>query len=485
VTIIDGSGKFVVPGFIDSHIHTLMGGERLNSVNLKDAASKNEFINKIGEFAKTLQKGEWITGGNWDHINWGGEWPHRNWIDGVTPNNPVWINRHEGHTYLANSLALKIAGINEHDLLNVEGIMRDSDMKMTGIFKDNSLRYVYPKIPYPTFAENKKYLESAMDLLASYGVTSIHHLTEPNVRNRGGIGLDYEFFKEYDTKYGLRTKVYCAVPIERRDIINISNDTDMLRMGSVKCYVDGSIGSLTAAFSKDYIGQPGFSGQVVNNPEDLYAWIKDCDDKDIQVFVHAIGDRGINIILDVFERVLKANGVKDRRWRVEHAQHIDPKDIVRFKELGVMASMQPSHLIDDSRFIVDNLEKDLVRTSFPVKSLLKSGAVVAFGSDWFVSPPNPIHTIDAAVNRIGSYGKAFLPEECISVEEALYCSTYLAAYSIHEEHIKGSLMKGKAADLAILDRNLLTIDPKDISNAKVVMTITNGKISHQNSELII
>jgi predicted amidohydrolase YtcJ len=460
-----------------------MGGERLNSVILKDVGSKDEFINTIGKFANTLQKGEWITGGNWDHINWGGELPSRFWIDSVTPNNPVWINRHEGHTYLANTLALNLAGISDTDLLDTEGIVRDKEGRMTGVFKDNAIEYVYKKIPYPTFEENKKYFESAMALFTKNGVTSLHHMVEPNVRNRGGIGLDYEFYSAYEKENNFLTRVHVAVPIERRDMLaNIKNESQTLTTGSVKCYIDGSIGSLTAAFSNDYVGQPGYKGQFVNEPGDLYTWIKDCDDKNIQVFVHSIGDRGITTILDVFEKVNKFNGPKDRRWRIEHAQHILPKDLLRFKELGVVASMQPHHLVDDSRFIDINLEAELVKTSFPVKSLLANGAVVAFGSDWFVSPPDPLITIDAAVNRKSAYGNDFLPEECISVEEALYCSTYWGAYSVHQEHIKGSLKKGKLADIAILNKNLLKINSSEIKNTKVLMTIVNGDIVYQSPE---
>jgi predicted amidohydrolase YtcJ len=485
VSIINLQGKFVIPGFIDPHIHFLMGGERLNSVDLREVNTKEEFINKIGEFTKTLNKGEWIRGGNWDHINWGGELPERSWIDSVTPDNPVWINRHEGHTYLANTLALKIAGLVDGNisLQEKEGdsFERTKEGSLTGVFKDNAMRFVYKLLPVPSFEENKKFLESAMDLVASHGITSIHHMTEPCDRNRGGVGQDYNFYREYVKTGKLKTRIYCAIPIELIENIDRDYNNDkMLRPNSIKGYVDGSIGSLSAAFSKDYLTKPGYNGEFVNTLDDLYNWIKEADDQNIQVFIHAIGDRAITTILDIFEKVMKVNGKKDRRWRIEHAQHILPKDIPRFKELGVIASMQPYHLVDDSRFIASNLDKELVRSSYVIKSLLDSGATVAFGSDWFVAPPDPIKTIDAAVNRIGQYGDVFIPDERISAEEALYCCTYVAAYSGFEEIVKGSIKKGKLADLAVLDRNILKIDPLQIKNTKVVMTILGGEIIYEN-----
>jgi predicted amidohydrolase YtcJ len=489
ITIINLEGRFVVPGFIDSHVHSLMGGEILNSINLKDVKTKTEFVNKIGEYAKTLKKGEWIRGGNWDHINWGGELPDRSLIDSVTPDNPVWLNRHEGHTYLANTVALKIAGIlddNDSTLKNIEDedVLKTKDGKrISGIFKDNAIRFVYKSLPLNSYRENKKYLELAMDLLASYGVTSVHHMTEPPTRCPSNVARDYEFFKEYVKSEKLRTRIYCAVPLQLKNF-HEKNDSKMLKTGAFKAYSDGSIGSLSAAFSKDYLHKPGYKGNIVNDPDYLFNRIKEADDIGFQVFIHAIGDKGISSILDIFEKVVKVNGVKNRRWRIEHAQHILPKDIPRFKKLGVIASMQPAHLIDDSLIINEYLDTELARSSFQVRSLLTSGAIVTFGSDWFVSPPDPINTIDAAVNRVGSDGSVFLPEERISVEEALYCSTYNAAYSSFEDNIKGSIRKGKLADLAVLDRNILQIDPKDIKKVKVVMTILGGEIIYQNKNLM-
>jgi predicted amidohydrolase YtcJ len=481
--IIDAKGQFICPGFIDSHIHFIMGGERLNSVNLKDAQTKEEFISRLGEFAKTKKKGEWITGGDWDHMNWGGELPDRFMIDEVTIDNPVWLGRHEGHTYLANTQALKLAGLLGKQIEEIEGgtVVKTSDNQLTGIFKDNALKLVFNAIPVATDEENAKFLESSMDYVIQHGVTSIHHMTEPIERNRGGNPKDSELYEKFDREGKLRTRVYVATPIQYlKDLKNkldcSKNDSKMLRFGSLKGYIDGSLGSHSCCMFDAFKDTPSYKGDMVNTLDDLYKWIKEADEYGFQVFIHGIGDLGIHNMLNIFEKVVKENGVKDRRWRIEHSQHIADNDICRFNKLGVIASVQPYHLIDDGRFIEAILGQERVKGSYAFRSLLDNGAILAFGSDWFVAPPVPLLTIHAAVNRTLEREEVFNPSEKVTVEEALIASTYAAAYSVHEENIKGSITKGKLADIVILDNNLFSIHPMKIKDVKVNMTILGGKI---------
>jgi predicted amidohydrolase YtcJ len=481
--VINAKGMFITPGFIDSHVHLLMGGERLNSLQLKNVTSLNEFSLAIGHYAKSLRKGDWILGGDWDHMNWGGILPSRFLIDDQTRDNPVWIGRHEGHTYLANSLALKLAGLSDDNIPKIQGgtIEVNKQNKMTGIFKDNALRLVFDKIPIPSEEESFKFMRSAMEYFCQFGVTSVHHMTEPVGRNRSGLPRDLEIFEKFEQSgEEMKTRIYAAVPIElQNDLVKKMRNNQpglMVRFGAVKGYADGSIGSHTAAFFDDYIDTPGYNGDLVNDYKQLYKQVQNADKENIQVFIHAIGDRGIHMVLDIFEQVIKENGEKDRRWRIEHAQHISLNDFKRFKELGVIASVQPQHAIDDSRFIQTYLDECRGKRSFAYRSLLDNKAKLALGSDWFVSPPNPLLTIHAAINR-----EYFLPEESITLEESLYAHTLYAAYSVHEEHLKGSLEVGKLADLVIIDKNLFEIDKKEIRNCEVVMTILGGNAIFKDS----
>ncbi|MBF0362694.1 MAG: amidohydrolase [Oligoflexia bacterium] len=510
--VIDAAGRFVVPGFIDSHIHFLMGGQRLISVQLRDVCSRKQFVEKIASYAASIEAGEWIIGGDWDHTLWGeGEsesegtedLPTRFLIDRVTPHNPVWITRKEGHMYLANSLAMKLAKVDEHisNVATVEGgtILTDANGILTGIFKDNAINLIYPHVPLPSQSESDRALAAATKYAHSNGVTSIHHMTEPADRNRGGVACDPQVFIDSYSRGKLKIRVKCSVPIQdwEKNIIKDQNQNQnqnqdqnhMLNFGVIKGYVDGSLGSHSAAFFSPYINSvdtpnsSNYCGDIVNSEENLYNWIKSIDSRGYQLFIHAIGDRGINTILNIFERVIKENGESDRRWRIEHAQHILFEDAPRFKKLGVIASMQPYHAIDDGRWAEKILGKERVKSSYACRTLLDAGCKLAFGSDWFVAPPNPILGIHAAVTRkiidVGDSSdckKIFLPEQRISVEEALYAYTIDAAYSVYEEKIKGSLEVGKLADFVILDRDLTKIPIDEIEQTKILTTVLGGEI---------
>lgn len=477
--VIDAGGGLVVPGFIDTHVHFLEGGFRLASVQLRDAKSPAEFIARIAAFARTVPAGTWITGGDWDHQNWGGELPRREWIDSVTPNHPVFVNRLDGHMALANSAALAAAGVTRATAEVPGGeIVRAAGGEPAGVLKDNAMSLVGRVEPAATADMLDRALAAAMAHVAEQGVTSVH--------NVGGWS-DLATFERAHRANALRTRIYAAVPLDTwerlRDTIAArggSRGDEWLRIGALKGFVDGSLGSKTAAFHEDFVDSPGNRGLLVNTEEDLYRWIAGADRAGLHLLVHAIGDRANDLLLDMYERVLRENpGNADRRFRIEHAQHLAPADIPRFRELGVIAAMQPYHAIDDGRWAETLIGPERARGTYAFRSLLDAGARVAFGSDWYVAPPTPLEGIYGAVTRRtldGANPGGWVPQEKITVEEALGAYTREAAYASFEERLKGTIETGKLADLVVLDRNLLTIPPETIRDARVTHTIVGGSI---------
>ncbi len=474
--VIDARGGLVVPGFIDAHIHLLDGGRGLASVQLRDAATPAEFIARIKAFAATVPAGTWITEGNWDHEQWGGELPRRDWIDSVTPNNPVWINRLDGHMSLANTAALRAANVTR-EVRDVAGgtIVRDSAGELTGLFKDNAMSLVGRAQPPSSDMMNDRALEAAMAHVAEQGVTSVHHM---------GYWEDLAVFRRAHARGGLRTRIYAAVPLSswarlRDTVATAGRGDDWLRIGALKGFVDGSLGSHTAAFLEPFTDAPDDRGLLVNTPEDLYAWTKNADSAGLHVLVHAIGDRAIRLQLDVFERVARENGPRDRRFRIEHAQHIAPEDFRRFAQLQVVASMQPYHAIDDGRWADKVIGVERSRTTYAFRSLLDAGAALTFGSDWFVAPPTPLEGIYAAVTRRTLDGRnpgGWVPEQKITVEEALRAYTTGSAYAEFAEDRKGSLAPGKLADIVLIDRDLTRIPAETIRDARVMLTVVGGRV---------
>jgi predicted amidohydrolase YtcJ len=474
--VIDAGGGMVVPGFIDSHVHFVDGGFRLASVQLRDARTPEEFVRRIKNYAATLPAGTWITGGDWDHQQWGGELPARAWIDSVTPNNPVWIARLDGHMSLANSLTLKAAGVTR-DTKDVEGgtIVRDPGGEPTGILKDNAQSYVYKVEPAATAELNDRALDAAMKYVAAQGVTSVVNM---------GTFQDLAAFERARAGARMITRIYAVTPISqwerlRDTVARKGHGDEWLRIGGLKGFVDGSLGSHTAAMFAPFTDSPKDSGFLVETENDLYKWTSSGDKAGLQMIVHAIGDRAINTQLNIFERVAKENGPRDRRFRIEHAQHIAPADIPRFGRLGVIASMQPYHAIDDGRWAEKVIGHERSKTTYAFRSLIDSKARVVFGSDWFVAPPTPLEGIYAAVTRRTLDDKnpdGWIPEQKITVEEALRAYTIDAAYGTFDEKIKGSLERGKLADLVVIDRDLTKIPAASIRDAKVMQTIVGGRV---------
>ena len=479
--VIDAAGQLVTPGLTDAHVHFTDGGFRLSSVQLRDAATRETFVERIRDFAAGVPAGTWITGGDWDHERWGGELPSRDWIDAATPDHPVWVNRLDGHMALANTAALTAAGLTR-ETPDVDGgtIEREADGAPAGVLRDNAMALVDRVVPDPPDDLKDRALTAAMQYVAARGVTTVHHM--------GGWD-DLDTFRRAHADGRLITRIYAATPLgewERlRDVI-ASGDfgpdgrgDDWLRIGALKGFVDGSLGSHTAAFHEPFTDAPGDTGLLVNSPEDLYRWISGADAAGLQVAVHAIGDRANGLLLDTYERVAREHGPRDRRFRIEHAQHLASEDIPRFAALDVIASVQPYHAIDDGRWAARVIGPDRIETTYAFRSLLDAGARVAFGSDWFVAPPTPLEGIYAAVTRRtldDANPGGWVPEQRISVDEALRAYTATASYAEFAEDRKGVLAPGRLADFIVIDRDVTAMPPEAIRDARVVVTVVGGRV---------
>jgi predicted amidohydrolase YtcJ len=474
--IIDAQGMFVAPGFIDAHVHFLDGGLALASVQLGDVTTREAFVQRIADHTSRVAAGAWITHGHWDHEHWGGELPSRDWIDAVTPRHPVWVDRHDIHMALANSAALRLAGVSR-DTPDPPGgtIVRDVRGEPTGILKDNAQQLVARVVPPPSAAQEDAALDAAMRYVAANGVTSVH--------NMGLSWADLPAFERAQASGRLRTRIYAAVPLadwERlRDRVATQGRGDAwLRVSALKGFVDGSLGSHTAAMLAPFTDAPNDTGLLVNDPDDLYRWTSAADKAGLHVIVHAIGDRAVRLQLDVFEHVARENGARDRRFRIEHAQHVSPADLPRFAQNDVIASMQPYHAIDDGQWAERVIGAERAQTTYPVRSLLDSGARIAFGSDWPVAPATPLEGIYAAVTRRtldGAHPDGWIPEQRIGVEEALRAYTRNAAFASFDESEKGTIERGKLADFVMIDGDVTRLPPEEVRSARVTMTVVGGR----------
>jgi predicted amidohydrolase YtcJ len=479
--VVTVPGRLVLPGFIDNHTHFLNGGFHLLSVDLRDARDPHEFVRRIAERAKALPPGRWITGGNWDHELWpGAPLPRKEWIDPDTPHTPVFVTRLDGHMGLANSLALRQAGITRQTPDPPGGtIVRDPQTgEPTGILKDAAMSLVYRVIPEPSPSEYDDALRAALREAARYGVTSIQDITEWE---------HWPVYQRARQRGELTVRVYARTPIpewerQRELIAREGVGDEWLRLGGFKGFVDGSLGSTTALFFEPYTDAPQTSGLLHSQmfPDGIMKQrIAAADRAGFQCSIHAIGDKANALLLDIFEEVARENGPRDRRFRIEHAQHLRPQDIPRMARLGVIASVQPYHAIDDGRWAEKRIGRERCKTTYAFRSLLDAGVRVTFGSDWPVAPLNPLLGIYAAVTRKTLDGKnpnGWFPEQKISVEEAVRAYTVWGAYAEFAEKVKGSLEIGKLADLVVLSRDIFTIPPDEIAQVEVLYTIVGGKI---------
>ncbi|MBL7791184.1 MAG: amidohydrolase [Saprospiraceae bacterium] len=477
--VIDLHNRLVVPGFIDNHVHFLSGGFQLASVDLRVAQTPADFTRILGDFAGKLPASRWITGGDWDHEAWGGELPRRQWIDNVSARNPVFVSRLDGHMALANSEALRLAGITPQTPDPAGGtIVRDpATGEPTGILKDEAMSLVFKVIPDASTQELDEAFARAQSHALSLGVTQVH-----DVSSMGGW-TDLATYRRAHDAGQLGMRIYSFVPLsdwkELADyVIKNGKGDDMLHWGALKGFVDGSLGSTTAWFHAPYNDEPNTSGLIVTDTADLRRWIYSADSAALHIGVHAIGDRANDWLLDVYANAVQRNGKRDRRFRIEHAQHLTPEAITRFAELGVIPSMQPYHAIDDGRWAEKRIGATRCETTYAFRDLLDAGAGLTFGSDWTVAPLSPLEGIYAAVTRQTLDGKnpgGWVPRQKISVAEALQCYTAHNAYAGWSENSSGKLQPGYLADFAVLSDDIFEIAPEGIKEVQVLRTVVGGK----------
>lgn len=485
---IDAKQRLLLPGFNDAHTHFLSGGFQLSSVDLRDASSPQEFAARIKAFAEKTPKGRWIKGGDWDHERWPeGKLPTKELIDSFTPDIPVFVNRLDGHMALANSLALKLAGVTRQTVDLPGGIIvRDQSGEPTGVLKDAAQGFVWKVVSPATFDEKLAAARAATDYAAKLGVTSVQDMS---------AGSDINIYETLLDRGELKTRIYAVSPLPWWERLAGPGPgrpyyfaVAMVRGGGLKGFADGSLGSTTALFYEPYRDDPstnGIAGDEMYPEGAMLKRVTGADRAGLQIMIHAIGDRANDLILGIFEQVERENGKRDRRFRIEHAQHLRPQDIPRFARDRVIASMQPYHAIDDGRWAEKRIGKERIKTTYAFRSLLDSGATLAFGTDWTVAPLNPMLTIYAAVTRRTIDGKnpnGWVPEQKISVEETVRAYTSGSAYAEFQEEVKGTITVGKLADLVLLSRDIFKIDPKEIENVKVVLTIVDGRIVYEERE---
>ena len=473
--VIELAGRFAMPGFIDTHTHFIDGGLRLSAVDLRDADSPEDLARRLEEYAVSLEPGEWILGGDWDHERWGGELPDRSWIDAVTPDNPVFVTRLDWHMALANSRAMELAEI-APDVEAPRGgeVVRDRSGRLTGVFKDEAMPLVSAYIPIPTEVQRDSALRAAMKHAASLGVTGVTDM---------GSWSDLATYERARRAGDLTLRVYAYVPLSTVDSLarRVESDgrgDDWLAIGGLKGFVDGSLGSGTALFEQAYTDEPQNTGLLVTPMEELRSQIRRADAAGLQVAVHAIGDRAIRLLLDEYESLEAERGPRDRRYRIEHAQHLGPSEAARFARLGVIAAMQPYHAIDDGRWAERRVGRDRASRTYAFRSLLDEGAAVVFGSDWTVAPLNPLLGLYAAVTRRtldGANPDGWVPEQKIDVEQAIRAYTSTAAWAGFMEDRTGSLTMGRLADVVVLSDNPFDVEPARLSDLRVDLTLVGGR----------
>ena len=505
---VDAQGKTVLPGLIDAHVHFSTGGFEISGVQLRDAATPEEFARRIGEHAKKLPKGEWMLGGTWDHELWGGRLPTRDWIDKLTPGHPVFVSRYDGHMALANSVALRLAGITRDTPTPAGGtIVKGANGEPTGLMKDAAMDLVQRAIPEPTEEQLTRAILAGLAEARRLGVTGFHDMSSAESGFLGGEAAGHpglvdiprlrsaeeiRIYQKLAARGELTARVYAVTPIQQweapaRTGVAAGFGTEWLRVGGLKGYVDGSLGSTTAFFYEPFTDDPSTSGLLSGMmfPEgNMLRMTLGGDRAGLQLCIHAIGDKANRMILDIFEEVAKKNGghAKARRFRIEHAQHIRPGDFEKFAQLGVIAAMQPYHAIDDGRWAEKRIGHERCKTTYAFRTLLDSGVKLAFGSDWTVAPLDPMQGIYAAVARQTLDGKnpgGWFPEQKITLEEAIEAYTMSAAYAEFRENELGSLTPGKLADIVVLDADLFAVAAEKIKDVKVTKTIVGGRVVYE------
>lgn len=489
--IVDLDGKFVMPGFNDAHCHLASGGQEKLEVNLVGVHSLDEMKERIGQRTHAAASGEWILGRGWDHTLWQSQQlPNKRDLDEVTAGHPAFFVRVDGHIAVANSAALKIAGLdrNSKDLPGGH-TDRDSSGELTGIVREQTKDAFYKVIPPISAAQRRKALELALADASSWGLTSAQD------------NSDWEDFLVYDElrregKLQLRIAEWLRfnnpVPTLKQQRTHNSSSNLMLHTTQLKGFMDGSLGSRTAALLQPYSDDPQNAGLPQYDQTKLTKMTVERAGAGFQIGFHAIGDRGVNMALNAFEEALRqakashfptpagAQSPLDFRLRIEHAQVVAPADISRFKELGVIASMQPNHLLTDMNWAESRIGADRARTSYAWAEFLKTTSHLAFGTDYPVEPITPFRGLYAAVTRMNEAGnKTYYPEQKLNIHQAIYAYTWGSAYAEFEEKTKGILAPGYLADFVVLDRDITKVPPAEILGTKVLRTVVGGKTVYE------
>lgn len=479
--VIDAGGKLLLPGFDDAHVHFVSGGTQLDAIQLTDATSIEEFERRIAERAKVTPKGEWILGGDWDDTKWNpSQLPTKEMIDRVAPDVPVFLGRYDGHMGVANSLALKLAGIIAQTPEIPGGtIVRDAHGNPTGALKDAAMDYIDKVIPDLSHEQRLHAVKRALLHAASVGVTSVQDMTPEYA--------DVAVYSELRERGELTTRIYAAHVIPAVDDqikigIRHAFGDSWLRIGAVKAFADGSLGSRTAYFFDPFTDQPnnrGLLSEGMHPVSLMHDRMMRADAAGLQICTHAIGDQGISMILDIYSDIEKAHGLVDRRWRIEHAQHMAAKDFDRFAQLRVIASVQPYHAIDDGRWAEARIGHDRASRTYAFRTFLSHGVRLAFGTDWDVAPLNPLLGIYAAVTRATLDGRnpnGWFPEQKLTVPEAVEAYTMGSAYAEFQDKQKGSITTGKLADMVLVSDDIFSIEPARIRDVKILKTFVDGKL---------
>ncbi|TYH68108.1 hypothetical protein ES332_D06G236400v1 [Gossypium tomentosum] len=454
-------GKVVVPGFIDSHVHLISAGLQMARVQLKGVNRKDEVVRRVKESVLNAKRGSWILGGGWNNDLWGGELPMASWIDEVTPDNPVWLTRMDGHMGLANSVALKLAGVtNLTKDPNGGKIMQTADGEPTGLLIDAAMELILSWIPEVSVDERREAMLRASSFALTRGVTTVvdvgRYFPGSSVEHSWQDFSDVYQWADSSGKMKIRVCLFFPMGTWSRlhGVIHRAGRalSNWIYLGGVKAFADGSLGSNSALFHEPYFDDPHNYGLQVLEFESLFNMTIASDMSGLQVAIHAIGDKANDLILDMYESVALKNGKRDRRFRIEHAQHLAPGTADRFGQQGIVASVQPDHLLDDADAAIRKLGVDRAQKgSYLFRSLLSSNALLALGSDWPVTSTYPLHAIRTAMNRIPpGWDTAWIPSERLSLNDALIAHTISAAWACFLENEIGSLSTGKLADFVIL-----------------------------------
>ncbi len=486
---VDLRGYFAMPGFIDAHTHFRVGGASLSRLNLHSVRTELEFAEAVRSYAKSCPDGKWLLGGNWDHENLDSRrLPTKDLIDSFTTSIPVFLDRIDTHMALVNSKALELAGITRNTPDPPGGVIaRDERGEPTGIVKDAAREMVLRLIPEPRMEDLVRDARAAVRLANRLGVTSVNDMS-PERDMRAYIVLR--------EKGELTVRINVVLPIDRSRTLgsqDIQADAhavtdEWIRLGAVKAFADGSLGAGTAWFFDAYEddkGNYGIATDILSSGE-LEKLATKADRNHIRLAIHAIGDKAVSRVLDIFERIQRQNPAWDRRFRIEHAQHLKDEDFSRFKKLSVIASVQPYHCADDGRWAEKKIGTRRAKSAFAFRRFLDEQIVLAFGTDWPVAPLNPLEGIHAAVTRTTTDGKhpgGWIPEQKIGLEEALRAYTYGSAFASFSESDEGTLEPGKLADIAVLSKNPLEVPLEEIKEIKAIMTVVGGKIVYADEQI--